>query len=66
MASKQKKEIPLHCQRSTLKTASRKDELLPLRSPSPDALSKRLLEASKGRYWCLLRATSSAPSEALV
>ncbi|ERJ70245.1 hypothetical protein HMPREF1556_01644 [Porphyromonas sp. oral taxon 278 str. W7784] len=33
MVFKPKKAIPLHCQRSTLKTASRKDELLPLRSP---------------------------------
>ena len=33
---------------------------------SSDALSKRLLEASKGHYWCLLRVPNSAPSEALV
>ena len=38
----------------------------PFAPPSPDALGKRLLEVSKGHYWCLLRVASSAPSEALV
>ena len=50
MTSKRETEIPLYSQRNALKTASRKDELLPLRSPFSDALSKRLLEVSKGHY----------------